>query len=104
MEYADAGTLAEFLGSLAKPLKEIEILAVFMQIVSAVVYLHHRNVIHRDIKTTNIFLNRKGFIKLGDFGISKILDAKVDARSFVGTLFYTCPEIVSFTARTGGLT
>lgn len=95
MEYADAGTLAEFLANLLKPLEEIEILALFVQIVSAVVYLHDQNIIHRDIKTTNIFLNKQGFIKLGDFGISKILDVQPDAQSFVGTPIYICPEIVS---------
>ena len=93
-EYADAGTLADFLASLPSSLDEIEILVLFVQIVSAVLYLHQRNIIHRDIKTTNIFLNKQGFIKIGDFGISKILDSKLDARSFVGTPFYICPEIV----------
>ena len=95
MEYADAGTLNSFLNSLNCSLREFEILALFLQIVTAVQYLHHNNVIHRDIKTKNIFLNKQGFIKLGDFGISKILDKNKDARSFVGTPLYLCPEIVS---------
>ncbi|KAJ6220097.1 hypothetical protein RDWZM_005909 [Blomia tropicalis] len=92
-EYADAGTLSDFLASLSETLEELEILALFVQIVSAVLYLHQRNIIHRDIKTTNIFLTKEGFIKIGDFGISKILNSKLDARSFVGTPFYICPEI-----------
>lgn len=96
MEYADAGTLDSFLNSLNIPLPEYEILAIFLQIVTAVQYLHGNNVIHRDIKTKNIFLNKQGFIKLGDFGISKILISNNDARSFVGTPFYLCPEIVSY--------
>nr|XP_027206232.1 serine/threonine-protein kinase Nek8-like [Dermatophagoides pteronyssinus] len=95
MEYADAGTLNSFLNSLNCSLREFEILALFLQIVTAVQYLHHNNVIHRDIKTKNIFLNKQGFIKLGDFGISKILDKNKDARSFVGTPLYLCPEIRS---------
>ncbi|XP_046913187.1 serine/threonine-protein kinase Nek8 isoform X1 [Dermatophagoides farinae] len=93
MEYADAGTLNSFLDSLNCPLREYEILALFLQLVTAVRYLHRNNVIHRDIKTKNIFLNKQGFIKLGDFGISKILDPNKDARSFVGTPLYLCPEI-----------
>lgn len=96
MEYADAGTLAEFLFNLQKPLEEIEILALFVQIVSGVQYLHEQNIIHRDIKTTNIFLNKQGFIKIGDFGISKLLDSKTDASTFVGTPLYISPEIVMY--------
>lgn len=93
-EYADGGTLADFLASLPAPLEELEILALFVQIVGAVRYLHRRNIIHRDIKTGNVFLNTNGFIKLGDFGISKLLQPQLDARSFVGTPAYICPEIV----------
>jgi serine/threonine protein kinase len=94
MEYADAGTLAEFLSQLSAPLQEYEILLIFRQIVCAISYLHENNILHRDIKTDNIFLNKEGYIKVGDFGISKMLTTKREAESVVGTPYYISPEIV----------
>jgi len=46
------------------------------QLVSAVAFIHDVGIIHRDIKSLNIFLTKGGLCKLGDFGISKVLDSK----------------------------
>ena len=55
---------------------ERDILDVFSQMVSAIRYMHSRNVLHRDLKTANIFLTKEGEAKLGDFGISKIMSTR----------------------------
>lgn len=96
MEYCSGGTLQEFLAQLCKPLKEIEILTIFGQIISAIVYIHDQNILHRDLKTANIFMTRDNVFKIGDFGISKDLNThRVGASTVVGTPHYISPEMVS---------
>ncbi|BFZ15783.1 hypothetical protein BsWGS_18822 [Bradybaena similaris] len=66
----------------------------FIQIVMAVQYIHSKHILHRDLKTENVLLNKRNVIKLGDFGISKILDNTIDvAKTVVGTPSYLSPEL-----------
>jgi NIMA (never in mitosis gene a)-related kinase len=58
-------------------------------------HIHDRKVIHRDLKGQNIFLTKKGIVKIGDFGISKVLaNTMAKARTVVGTPYYLSPELV----------
>jgi NIMA (never in mitosis gene a)-related kinase len=60
-------------------------------------YIHDKKILHRDIKTQNIFLTSNGTIKLGDFGISKVLENSItSAKTVVGTPYYMSPEVISF--------
>ena len=66
----------------------------FTQLCFAIKYIHSKNILHRDLKLSNIFLTSKGNIKLGDFGIAKILSSKDDlAKTLVGTPYYLSPEL-----------
>lgn len=98
LEYAKAGNLT----NLIKQQKSSElyfdqetVLWYFYQLASAVQYIHEIGIMHRDIKTLNIFIMQSGVLKLGDFGIAKILDSQVDlAETQVGTPLYMSPEII----------
>ena len=58
-------------------------------------FLIGRRIIHRDLKTANIFLNVNKQLKIGDFGISKSLDqSQMAATAMVGTPYYLSPEMV----------
>ena len=57
---------------------ETEILNWFVQICMALEYVHGRKILHRDLKTQNIFLTKNNTIKMGDFGISKVLENTAD--------------------------
>ena len=60
----------------------------------ALKHMHDRKIIHRDIKSENIFLNRDNTVKVGDFGISKSLASTLaQARTRIGTPYYLSPEI-----------
>ena len=65
MEYADGGNLAEFLGKQTVRLEEKDILDILYQMVSAIRYMHAHHVLHRDLKTANIFLTKEGTVKIG---------------------------------------
>lgn len=62
--------------------------------IAALEYLHKAKVLHRDLKTSNIFITGAGRLKLGDFGIAKVLENSVqNAQTVVGTPYYMSPEI-----------
>ncbi|XP_071033835.1 serine/threonine-protein kinase Nek8 isoform X3 [Parasteatoda tepidariorum] len=94
MEYADGGNLAQYLAQMKTSLDEKDILLFFKQIVSAIKHMHDHNILHRDLKTANIFLTKDGAVKVGDFGISKMLTTKQGgAMTVVGTPYYISPEM-----------
>lgn len=96
MDFADGGDL----GSKIKEQKgslfpESVVLEVFVQICLALKHVHDRKIIHRDLKSQNVFLMRNWNVKLGDFGIAKVLEhTMANARTMVGTPYYLSPEIV----------
>uniref|UniRef100_A0A182PIQ4 non-specific serine/threonine protein kinase n=1 Tax=Anopheles epiroticus TaxID=199890 RepID=A0A182PIQ4_9DIPT len=95
MEYADGGTLAQMLDgrSQSEPLPERFVLIILEQLASALSYMHSQNILHRDLKTANVFLHGKGTVKVGDFGISKIMTSNVHAQTVLGTPYYFSPEM-----------
>ena len=58
-------------------------------------HVHDRKILHRDIKCQNVFLTKEGIIKIGDFGIARVLKNTIDvSKSMVGTPYYLSPEII----------
>ncbi len=72
MEYADDGDLqakVNLASTTHRPIPEDTVLTIGAQVIFALVHLHDQGVLHRDIKTANVFLSKSGSAKLGDFGV-----------------------------------
>jgi len=97
MEYADGGDLAqriEYQADAKSQFAEPQVLDWFVQICLALKHAHDRLILHRDLKPQNIFLTRKNFVRLGDFGISRVLtNTQSVASTCVGTPLYLAPEL-----------
>jgi len=71
-----------------------QILRWFTQSVLALKYIHDMHILHRDLKSGNFFLSKSGNIKMGDFGIAKVLECTAAcAQTQIGTPYYLSPEI-----------
>ena len=80
------------------PFNEDEIWNYIIQLIIGLKYLHKNNIIHRDIKSSNIFIdNNTNKLVIGDFGVSKVLLNTLFANTMVGTPFYMSPEIFKST-------
>lgn len=97
MDYADGGDLYALIGSHKSKkvlMPESEIISIFAQICLAIRHVHSKRILHRDLKTQNVFLTKQRKVQLGDFGISRVLQNTYDcAKTAIGTPYYLSPEI-----------
>ncbi|XP_017316624.1 serine/threonine-protein kinase Nek1 isoform X3 [Ictalurus punctatus] len=95
MDYCEGGDLFKKINNQKGLLfPEEQILDWFVQICLALKHVHDRKILHRDIKSQNIFLTKDGTVQLGDFGIARVLSSTVElARTCIGTPYYLSPEI-----------
>lgn len=96
-EYAQNGDLQRKIKeakSGGKKLSQQQILDWFCQLALALGHIHSKNILHRDLKPKNILLTRSNEVKIGDFGISKMLENTFDmAKTATGTPYYLSPEV-----------
>jgi NIMA (never in mitosis gene a)-related kinase len=97
MEYADGGDLFTRIQKAKKSMQkfgEQQILRWFTQALLALKFIHDKHILHRDLKSQNFFLMSNGKLKIGDFGIAKVLDnTAACAQTTIGTPYYLSPEI-----------
>ena len=96
MEYADGGDLNSKIKEIKQKklfFEEKQIWSTLIQILQGLNYLHKSCIIHRDLKSANIFLTKDGAVKIGDLNVSKILNKMVNAYTQTGTPYFASPEI-----------
>jgi hypothetical protein len=97
MEFVDGPNLRQV--EQAGKLSPREALQIIPQICAALQFAHDEGIVHRDIKPENVLLDKKGRVKIADFGLAKILGQEADfrltgARDVMGTPHYMAPEQV----------
>mmetsp|Transcript_59267 Transcript_59267/g.105317 ORF Transcript_59267/g.105317 Transcript_59267/m.105317 type:complete len:584 (+) Transcript_59267:46-1797(+) len=98
MEYCPEGDLKEKIELDFLSFTEGWIRSVFFQLLQAVQYLHSKNVIHRDLKSQNVFLAHNGRVRLGDFGLCRHAPGAAlgsATLTHAGTDCYMAPEMLS---------
>jgi hypothetical protein len=94
MEYIKYGTLSHWIKN-HKKISEEEASIIISHVLSAVVYLHSKQICHRDIKPENIMLSKENdlhSIKIIDFGLSAQNFDKLINNDYCGTYIYMAPE------------
>ncbi|KAL6074226.1 Serine/threonine-protein kinase pakG [Balamuthia mandrillaris] len=93
MDYCKFGSVRDLIDqSDRKPLEEAQIAVVCHNVLKGMVYLHHMNIIHRDIKAANILINEQGQIKLTDFGVSDTIGMDDET---IGSPYWMAPEVAA---------
>ena len=96
IEYVDGGDLSMKI-KMAKEkklyFKEKVIWRIFLQILDGLNYLHKKYIIHRDLKTSNIYLTKKGIVKITGLNVGKNIEDIGMALTQIGTPYFTAPEI-----------
>merc|ERR1719310_370163 len=99
MDFCEGGDLSERIKKMRsqrKSFSEEQVLRWFTQAILALKYIHDMKILHRDLKSGNFFLSKSGNLKMGDFGIAKVLECTAAcAQTQIGTPYYLSPEICS---------
>ncbi|CAI2364762.1 unnamed protein product [Moneuplotes crassus] len=94
-EYIPGGELGDFIEKQPAPLTEMQACAIMVELVSAIVYVHYKKILHRDLKLENILLKdeKTCSVKIIDFGLASLGSNNSVGQS--GTLLYSPPELLN---------
>jgi len=97
MQYCDGGDLGKLINHHARArlmFREEQIMTWTAQLASAIWYMHSRRIMHRDIKTANIFLNSDKTLFVGDLGTGRNVTRNSLVQTYIGTPLYMSPELL----------
>ena len=96
IEYCDSGSVLDLMRAVPCTFDEYQIASIIEMVLLGLNFLHEKKKIHRDVKCGNILLNRDGYAKLGDFGVSTSLATSLSRRvSKIGSPYWMSPEVIT---------
>ena len=94
LEYCACGSAVDLMLSMDRTLSEIEVSTIMEMVLKGLIAIHKINLIHRDIKGSNILLSESGYAKLGDFGVGIQLTDEEFRTSKKGSPYWMSPQVV----------
>ena len=94
LEYCACGSAVDLMLSMDRTLSEIEVSTIMEQILKGLINIHKINLIHRDVKGSNILLSEDGTAKLGDFGVGIQLTDEEYRTSKKGSPYWMSPQVI----------
>ena len=95
MEYCEGSSLLDIMAATGRCLTQQQVAASLSGCVEALLYLHSRSKVHRDVKAGNLLLSSDGVVKLADFGVAASINAASRRRTVIGTPFWMAPEVIT---------
>ncbi|CAN6555671.1 unnamed protein product [Malus baccata var. baccata] len=94
-EYMPGGSLYDYLHKNHNILKLSELLKFAIDVCKGMEYLHHNNIIHRDLKTANLLMDTNNVVKVADFGVARFQNQEGVMTAETGTYRWMAPEVIN---------